>query len=95
MLSNDFVHSQSKGKQFIASQRENRHILKLTNITPEMAGRITCETVGDHTACVFEVVGMFSHIVYECVKYSTVQHCTPRNLLSLICLFRLCIFLEC
>jgi len=39
------------------SQRENRHILKLTNVTPEMAGLITCETDGDSTSCEVEVKG--------------------------------------
>ncbi|XP_067934437.1 twitchin-like [Watersipora subatra] len=46
----------NKGGKCLMSQRGNRHILKLSKITPEMAGRISCETAtGDTTACEFEV----------------------------------------
>lgn len=38
-------------------KRENRHVLKLTGVTPELAGKIACEVDGDNTECDFSVTG--------------------------------------
>ena len=45
-----------KGKVMI-TQRENRHILKLTGVEPKLAGMISCDTSGDSTKCNFSVTG--------------------------------------
>ena len=39
------------------TQRENRHILKLTGVEPKLAGMISCDTSGDSTKCNFSVTG--------------------------------------
>lgn len=67
-----------KSDKYLVSKRENRHILKMPNVSPEMAGKITCEIDGDKTACDFQVSGEYcaftAFAAYACLGDSISAH---------------------